>query len=89
MKGTNEQFLALLIGARPEQILGLAKLWDIKILTENIDPETKKAVARPAEQILGDIIDHYATLDRIERRRLVRQLRKSLAQEDASDGTST
>lgn len=88
MKDTNEQFLELLVGMRPEQVLGLAKLWDIKILTENVDPETKTAIARPAEEIVGDIVDHYAGLGRVGRRICVRQLRKSLAHDAKESGTS-
>lgn len=92
MKDTNEQFLELLVGMRPEHVLGLAKLWDIKILTESIDPETKKAIARPAEEIVSDIVDHYAGLGRVGRRMCVRQLRKSLVydvKESGTDGTTT
>lgn len=87
MKDINEQFLALLMGMRPEQVLGLAKLWDIKILTENVDPETKTAIARPAEEIVGDIVEHYAGLGRVGRRMCVRQLRKALAR-DAKENTN-
>lgn len=92
MKDTNEQFLDLLVGMRPEQVLGLAKLWDIKILTENVDPETKTAIARPAEEIVSDIVDHYTGLGRVGRRICVRQLRKSLAhdaKESGTDGATT
>ena len=71
---TNESFAQLLIQLTPEEFVGLAKYFDIKILTTELDPETKKAIARPAEDVLLDILTSYDRLNRSDRRKLVKQL---------------
>lgn len=71
---TNESFAQLLTQLTPEEFIGLAKYFDIKILTTEVDPETKKAIARPAEDVLLDILTTYDTLNRGDKRKLVKQL---------------
>ena len=70
----NESFAQLLTQLTPEEFVGLAKYFDIKILTTEIDPETKKAIARPAEDVLLDILTSYDRLNRSDKRKLVKQL---------------
>ena len=70
----NESFAQLLTQLTPEEFVGLAKYFDIKILTTELDPETKKAIARPAEDVLLDILTSYDQLNRSDRRKLVKQL---------------
>ena len=70
----NESFAQLLTQLTPEEFVGLAKYFDIKILTTELDPETKKAIARPAEDVLLDILTSYDRLNRSDRRKLVKQL---------------
>lgn len=70
----NESFAQLLTQLTPEEFVGLAKYFDIKILTTEVDPETKKAIARPAEDVLLDILTSYDRLNRSDRRKLVKQL---------------
>ena len=48
----------------------------VKILTEDIDPETKTAIPRPAQDIVMDILDTYEKLGRSKRRALVRAMRR-------------
>ena len=71
---TNESFAQLLTQLTPEEFVGLAKYFDIKILTTEVDPETKKAIARPAEDVLLDILTSYDQLNRSDKRKLVKQL---------------
>ena len=71
---TNESFAQLLTQLTPEEFVGLAKYFDIKILTTELDPETKKAIARPAEDVLLDILTSYDRLNRSDRRKLMKQL---------------
>ena len=71
---TNESFAQLLTQLTPEEFVGLAKYFDIKILTTEVDPETKKAIARPAEDVLLDILTSYDQLNRGDKRKLVKQL---------------
>lgn len=70
----NESFAQLLTQLTPEEFVGLAKYFDIKILTTEVDPETKKAIARPAEDVLLDILTSYDRLNRSDKRKLVKQL---------------
>ena len=70
----NESFAQLLTQLTPEEFVGLAKYFDIKILTTELDPETKKAIARPAEDVLLDILTSYDQLNRSDKRKLVKQL---------------
>ena len=70
----NESFAQLLTQLTPEEFVGLAKYFDIKILTTELDPETKKAIARPAEDVLLDILTSYDRLNRSDRRKLMKQL---------------
>ena len=70
----NESFAQLLTQLTPEEFVGLAKYFDIKILTTELDPETKKEIARPAEDVLLDILTSYDRLNRSDRRKLVKQL---------------
>ena len=70
----NESFAQLLTQLTPEEFVGLAKYFDIKILTTEVDPETKKAIARPAEDVLLDILTSYDQLNRSDKRKLVKQL---------------
>ena len=70
----NESFAQLLTQLTPEEFVRLAKYFDIKILTTEVDPETKKAIARPAEDVLLDILTSYDRLNRSDKRKLVKQL---------------
>ena len=70
----NESCAQLLTQLTPEEFVGLAKYFDIKILTTEVDPETKKAIARPAEDVLLDILTSYDRLNRSDKRKLVKQL---------------
>ena len=70
----NESFAQLLTQLTPEEFVGLAKYFDIKILTTEGDPETKKAIARPAEDVLLDILTSYDQLNRSDKRKFVKQL---------------
>ena len=70
----NESFAQLLTQLTPEEFVGLAKYFDIKILTTEVDPETKKAIARPAEDVLLDILTSYDRLNRSDRRKLMKRV---------------
>ena len=52
-----EKIFYKIVKLRPESFLGLAKFFNIKILTEKVDKETKKAIPRSAEEITVDIKD--------------------------------
>jgi hypothetical protein len=50
----------------------------VRLLTDEVDPETKKAIPRDAADIIDDCIDHYALLSRIDRRFLLKHLKKEI-----------
>lgn len=73
---TNTEFANIVVSCTPTEFVGLAKFLGVKILTENVDPETKTAIPRPAEEIMMDILDTYEKLGRSRRRELVRAMRR-------------
>lgn len=75
---TGEEFLKLLLKLQPDEFCALAKFLGVRLLTDDVDPETKKAIARDAYDIIDDCIDHYALLDRTDRRFVLKYLRRTL-----------
>lgn len=73
---TNTEFANIVVSCTPTEFIGLAKFLGVKILTEDIDPETKTAIPRPAQDIVMDILDTYEKLGRSGRRALVRAMRR-------------
>ena len=72
------QFLESINKLKPEKIIGLAKVVGVKVLTEQVDPTTKKAIARNGEDILIDILAAFYDLDRNSRRWLLKFVNKEL-----------
>lgn len=73
---TNTEFANIVVSCTPTEFVGLAKFLGVKILTEDVDPETKTAIPRPAEDIMIDILENYEKLGRSRRRELVRAMRR-------------
>lgn len=73
---TNTEFANIVVSCTPTEFVGLAKFLGVKILTEDVDPETKTAIPRPAEDIMMDILENYEKLGRSRRRELVRAMRR-------------
>ena len=71
---TNTEFANIVVSCTPTEFIGLAKFSGVKILTEDIDHETKTAIPRPAQDIVMDILDTYEKLGRSRRRALVRAM---------------
>ena len=82
-----EEFIALMMGLEAEEICALAKFLGVRLLTDNVDPETKKAITRDGADIIDDIIDHFVQLDRTDRRFLIRYLKKQ--EKKKKHGTAT
>lgn len=72
---TGKEFLELMVKLKPDELCALAKFLDVRLLTDDVDPETKKAIPRDAYDIIDDCIDHYALLNRTDRRFLLNYLR--------------
>lgn len=73
---TNTEFANIVVSCTPTEFVGLAKFLGVKILTEDVDPETKTAIPRPAEDIMMDILENYEKLGRSRRRELVRAMQR-------------
>lgn len=71
MKRVNDKFADILMAATPEEIVGIAKLLGVKVLSEEVDRETKKAIPLDGAEILLDILAKYEALGRRERRAFV------------------
>lgn len=76
--GQGEDFLRLLLQLEGPELCALAKMLNVRLLTDNTDPETKKAIPRDAYDIVDDCIVHFGELDRATRRFIVRYLKKHI-----------
>lgn len=85
---TGYEFLKLMIQLQPDELCALSKILGVRLLTNEVDPETKKAIPRDAADIIDDCIDHYALLSRMDRRFLLKHLKKEI-KERQIHGTST
>ena len=74
---TGREFLELISVLKPDELCALAKFLGIRLLTDEVDPETHKAIPRDAYDIIDDCIDHYAMLNRSDRRFILNYLRKN------------
>ena len=70
------RFLNAVANLEPKEFVGLARLMGVKLLTQNVDKETKKAIPRDATDILDDMIDVFAGYERKDRKFLVKRLEK-------------
>lgn len=71
MKRVNDKFADILMAATPEEITGIAKLLEVKVLREEVDKETKKAIPLDGAEIILNILAAYEALERRERRAFV------------------
>lgn len=70
-----EEFVTLMCKLDANELCGLAKLLGVRLLTDSVDPETKKAIPRDGAEIIEECIDHFAALNRTDRRWVLRYLR--------------
>ena len=70
-----EEFVKLMMKLDADELCALSKILGVRLLTDNVDPETKKAIPREGADILEDCIDHFAQLGRPERRWLIKYLK--------------
>lgn len=75
---TGEKFLELMVKLKPDELCALAKILGVRLLTDEVDPETKHAIARDAYDIIDDCIDHYAMLSRSDRRFILKELKRTV-----------
>lgn len=85
---TGYEFLELMTKLQPDELCALSKILGVRLLTDEVDPETKKAIPRDAIDIIDDCIDHYALLSRADRRFLLKHLKKEIKEREIH-GTST
>ena len=71
-----EEFVKEMLKLKPDELCALSKFLGVRLLTDNVDPETKKAIPREGNEIIEDCIDHFAQLGRRDRRWLVKTLRQ-------------
>lgn len=76
-----EDFVKLMMKMTPEQLCALSKILGVKLLTDQIDSDTKKAIPRDGADIIEDCIDEFARLGRKERRWLLKFLKKQTEKE--------
>lgn len=70
-----EEFVKLMMKLDADELCALSKILGVRLLTDNVDPETKKAIPREGADIIEDCIDHFARLGRPERRWLIKYLK--------------
>lgn len=76
--GHGEDFLLALTKLKADELCALAKFLSVRLLTDRVDPETKSAIPREATDIIDDIIVHYCSMSRVDRRWLLRYLQKTV-----------
>ena len=76
-----EEFVKLMMKLDADELCALSKILGVRLLTDEVDPETKKAVPRDGADILEDCIDHFAALGRTDRRWLIKYLKKRIRKE--------
>lgn len=74
--GHGEEFLTVLTKLKADELCALSKFLNVRLLTDEVDPETKKAIPREATDIIDDIIVHYCSMGRTDRRWLLKYLQK-------------
>lgn len=72
-----EEFVEAMLKLSPEELCALSRFLGVRLLTDEVDPETKKAKPREGADIISDCIDHYAQLARPDRRFLLSYLKKN------------
>ena len=72
-----EEFVKLMLDLEADELCALSKILGVRLLTDEINPETKKAIPRDGVEILEDCIDHFAQRARPERRWLIKYLKKN------------
>ena len=75
--GHGEEFLTALTKLKADELCALSQFLNVRLLTDEVDPETKKAIPREGTDIIDDIIVHYCALDRSDRRWLLKYLQKT------------
>jgi hypothetical protein len=73
-----EEFVKYMMKLNAEELCALSKFLGVRLLTDKINPDTKKAVPRDGLEIIDDCIAHYAELGRTDRRWLLRYLKKTV-----------
>lgn len=68
----NKQFLRQLTKLEPIEFLGLARLMKIPIMREH--KEDEELAPREFEEVLADMVQKYETLNRKQRRNLLKML---------------
>ena len=71
-----EDFVKNMTKLNSEELCALAKFLGVRLLTDDFDKETHKAIPRDGGDILSDCIDHFALLARDDRRFLLKYLKK-------------
>lgn len=76
-----EEFVKLMMKLDADELCALSKILGVRLLTDEVDPETKKAIPRDGADIIEDCIDHFAALGRADRRWMIKYLKKRIRKE--------
>lgn len=71
-----QEFVELMLKLDAAELCALCKVLDVRLLTDEVDPETKKAIPRDGIELIENCIDHFAQMNRVDRRWLLKYLRK-------------
>lgn len=73
-----EEFVKMMLQLDADELCALCKVLNVRVLTDKVDPETKKAIPRDGADIIEECIDHFAQMGRIDRRWLLKYLKKHI-----------
>lgn len=85
MEKNLDKFADYIAELRPTNFIGLALTLGVELFNDKIDKETKKVIARPAEDILCDCLDQINQMSRAERRDLLKVLRATIKNQKEGD----
>lgn len=69
----HNDFIKVLCALPPEQVLGVARVLNVKVMADK-----EKKIPREGEEIANDIINKYASLNRKQRRNLLKIMKQAV-----------
>lgn len=80
-----DKFADYIMELHPTNFIGLALTLGVELFSDKFNKETKKAIARPAEDILCDCLDQINHMPRNQRRELLKVLRATIKNQKEGD----
>lgn len=70
-------FIIYLSKLKGDELCALSRFLSVRLLTNDVDPETKTAIPRSGADIVDDLILRYGEMSHADRRWLLKYLKKT------------